>query len=159
MLIKIISGGQTGVDQAGLVAARAYGILTGGWLPVGCITSEGPNRFLLEKYGMREHSGGYRSRTRANVRDSDGTLRLAEKFTSPGERCTLRAIFDYDKPHLDVHTRSPLIPEVVAAWIQEHQIQILNIAGNSESTSPGITQWTLNYLNKVFRALSKLEQS
>jgi hypothetical protein len=31
MLKKIVSGGQTGADQAGLKAARAAGIETGGW--------------------------------------------------------------------------------------------------------------------------------
>ena len=32
MLERVISGGQTGADQAGLRAARACGIPTGGWL-------------------------------------------------------------------------------------------------------------------------------
>jgi hypothetical protein len=33
MLRKVISGGQTGVDLAGLDAAREAGILTGGYCP------------------------------------------------------------------------------------------------------------------------------
>jgi hypothetical protein len=35
MLAKVISGGQTGADQAGRRAARAAGIPTGGWAPLG----------------------------------------------------------------------------------------------------------------------------
>jgi hypothetical protein len=34
MIGKVISGGQTGVDQAALRAAKACGIPTGGWAPI-----------------------------------------------------------------------------------------------------------------------------
>ena len=33
MLEKIISGGQTGADQAAWRAAKAFGVPTGGWMP------------------------------------------------------------------------------------------------------------------------------
>ena len=33
MIDLVISGGQTGVDQAGWRAAKACGIRTGGWMP------------------------------------------------------------------------------------------------------------------------------
>ncbi len=42
MLDRVISGGQTGADQAALRAARAAGIPTGGWAPLGWKTEEGP---------------------------------------------------------------------------------------------------------------------
>jgi hypothetical protein len=35
MLERIISGGQSGVDQAGWRAARALGLAAGGWMPLG----------------------------------------------------------------------------------------------------------------------------
>jgi Circularly permutated YpsA SLOG family len=35
MLEKIISGGQTGADQAAWRVAKAYGVTTGGWMPNG----------------------------------------------------------------------------------------------------------------------------
>ena len=38
---KVISGGQTGADQAGLVAAARFAIPTGGWMPHGFETAEG----------------------------------------------------------------------------------------------------------------------
>ena len=31
---RVISGGQTGADRAALIAARAAGIPTGGWMPL-----------------------------------------------------------------------------------------------------------------------------
>lgn len=49
---RIISGGQTGVDRAGLVAAMTYCIPIGGWLPKGCLAEDGvvPEDF----YDMQE---------------------------------------------------------------------------------------------------------
>jgi predicted Rossmann-fold nucleotide-binding protein len=69
MLRKVISGGQTGVDQAGLRAARAVGLATGGSAPRGWETEDGPAPWLAEC--ERE---GYLARTEANVRASDGTM-------------------------------------------------------------------------------------
>jgi hypothetical protein len=42
MLAKIISGGQTGTDQAAWRAAKTYGITTGGRMPERFITEDGP---------------------------------------------------------------------------------------------------------------------
>jgi hypothetical protein len=40
MLERVISGGQTGVDQAALRAAQACGLETGGYAPLGWETEE-----------------------------------------------------------------------------------------------------------------------
>ena len=42
MIDRVISGGQTGADQAGWRAAKASGIPTGGWMPKGFLTEDGP---------------------------------------------------------------------------------------------------------------------
>ncbi|MBW2238310.1 MAG: hypothetical protein JRF39_04555 [Deltaproteobacteria bacterium] len=47
MITKIISGGQTGADQAALDVAVKLGILHGGWIPKGRITEVG---ILNDKY-------------------------------------------------------------------------------------------------------------
>ena len=47
-LRKIESGGQTGADQAGLRAARAERLETGGWAPKGWETEEGPAPWLAD---------------------------------------------------------------------------------------------------------------
>jgi hypothetical protein len=79
MIERVISGGQTGVDQAALRAARACGIATGGWAPLGWLT-EGPldeegHPFpktvaspWLAEWGLVEcDEPGFRARTVANV--------------------------------------------------------------------------------------------
>jgi len=153
MIEKIISGGQTGADQAGLRAAKIVGLSTGGWLPLGCITLEGARPDLLELYSMQEHpKRGYPPRTEANVRDSDGTLRFARTFKSPGEKCTLKAINWFRRPYMDIPVRETGIGvpvEDVRAWIAENNIRVLNIAGNSEETCPGIGDVIFNYLVRV----------
>ena len=41
MNFKIVSGGQTGVDRAGLEAAIALGLPYGGWVPKGRLAEDG----------------------------------------------------------------------------------------------------------------------
>ena len=149
--MKVISGGQNGADQAGLRAAKACGLPTGGWLPKGCRTLDGPRPDLLTEYSMKEHtSESYPPRTETNVKDSDGTIRFARTFSSAGEKCTLRAIKWYNRPHLDVNIEKPLDKQEVLSWLIKHDIKVLNIAGNSEQTAPGIDAFVFDYLCGVF---------
>lgn len=41
MIEKVISGGQTGADVGGVLAARLHHIKTGGWMPKGWKTLNG----------------------------------------------------------------------------------------------------------------------
>lgn len=151
MLEKVISGGQTGADIGGLRAAKKCGIATGGWLPKGCVTLEGNKPNLLNEFNMQEHSVfGYPARTEANVRDSDATIRLAENFKSAGEICTFKFIKWHKKPYLDVNIKKLISIEEVVKWLYDKNVKILNIAGNSESTCPGIESIVETYLENVF---------
>ena len=51
VLSKIVSGGQTGVDQAALEAAIAMGVEHGGWCPAGRRSERGriPDGFQLRE--------------------------------------------------------------------------------------------------------------
>lgn len=151
MLEKICSGGQTGADIAGLKAAKAVGLITGGWLPKGCRTLEGSRPEYLIEYNMQEHaSSAYPPRTEANVEMADATIRFASNFKSAGEKCTLRAIKWFKKQYLDIDINNPLSTDIVAEWIRDEKFKVLNIAGNSEETSPGIGVFVENYLKEVF---------
>jgi hypothetical protein len=57
MLERIISGGQTGVDQTAWRAARAFGIPTGGWMLLGFLTEKGPHPGLSECEGLTNGPG------------------------------------------------------------------------------------------------------
>jgi hypothetical protein len=87
MLDRVISGGQTGADQAGLRAARAAGIPTGGWAPLGWETEDGPSPWLAD-FGLIEcREPGYPARTRANVLEASATIWLGS-LNSPGSLTT-----------------------------------------------------------------------
>lgn len=152
MLRRILSGGQTGVDENSLRAAKFCGFETGGWLPKNCWTLNGSRPDLLVEYNMKESNLGYAGRTEKNVKDSDGTIRIAEDFSSSGEKCTLAAIKWFNKPHLDIDIKNPKEKEEVLSWIKENNIKTLNIAGNSEKTSPGIGDFAFNYLVRIFQS-------
>ncbi len=160
---RVISGAQTGADQAGLWAAKRCGLQTGGWMPKGFRTLEGSRPDLAGLFGLQEHkSDTYPPRTFLNAKESDGTLRIALDFNSAGEKCTLKAVQQYRKPYFDIHvSRDPHDPEQkrlftrttiaeIRSWIQQHNIQTLNVAGNSEKTAPGIQAFGEWYLTLLF---------
>ena len=150
MILKIISGFQTGADLGGVVAAHNFGIETGGHIPKGFLTEYGSKPQLKEMFGAIEHSSSkYPPRTFENVKNSDGTIRFADNFNSAGEKCTLKAINQYNKPYIDVDKNNPIDHTLVVDWIVKNNIKILNVAGNRESTSPGIFIFARDYLTKV----------
>ena len=94
MLTTIISGGQTGADMAGLLAARDIGLKTGGTAAPYYATSEGKQEELLKSFGLKAISWqgswvkGYIERTKANVDNSDATVVFKYK-DSPGTDKTI----------------------------------------------------------------------
>src|SRR5512139_1952957 len=67
---KIVSGGQTGADRAGLDFAIEHGIPHFGWCPKGRKAEDGS---IDWRYDLKETpSSDYPQRTEWNVRDSDG---------------------------------------------------------------------------------------
>ena len=73
-MLKIISGGQTGVDRAALDVGLTLGLPVGGWCPKDRRAEDGriPDRYPLVETPERN----YQARTRRNVEDSDGTLNV-----------------------------------------------------------------------------------
>lgn len=165
-LKKVISGGQTGADIAGVKAAKNFGLQTGGTMPYGFRTLHGFAPEYAESYGMVEHeSFQYPPRTIQNVKDSDATIRFATNMHSAGERCTMAAIKKLNKPHFDVEMTSPTIlgtptsmfPRVAAKWLFDLRVVTLNVAGNSETTCPGIEEYVNWYMLEVFALLADLD--
>jgi len=66
---RVISGGQTGADRAGLDAAIRAGVSVGGYCPSGRKSEDG---VIPDRYPLEEIRGGYRQRTRMNVEAADG---------------------------------------------------------------------------------------
>jgi hypothetical protein len=151
MLLKLISGGQTGSDLAGLKVAKKLGIATGGWIPRGFKTERGLNPSLAQ-YGLVEtENESYHPRTFYNVRDSEATVYFASKWNSPGTKATLRAAYQLKKPVLKVDLSLPLPHAQMVKWLNENNVKVLNVAGHRESVHPGVGDFVEEYLTQVIK--------
>ena len=135
-LRRLVSGGQTGVDRAALDVAIELGLPCGGWCPRGRRAEDGP---IPEIYPLRETpSASYPERTAWNVRDSDGTLVLARGRPRGGSALTVALARRAAKPVLVVDLERNADLARIRAFLAEHDIHDLNVAGPRESEAPGI---------------------
>lgn len=154
MIERVISGGQTGADRAGWEAAKAAGIPTGGWMPKGFKAEDGYHPEFAEMYGAKEHaSADYPPRTEANILGSGGTVLFGDP-ASPGSKLTLRLCNRFDRPCLTIRHSERHRHEYVARMIEHYGIVTLNVAGNRESSAPGINAWVHTYLSRAFAILA-----
>lgn len=134
MIEKIVSGGQTGVDQGALEAAMRLGIPHGGWVPKGRKTERGP---LPERFKLKEMpTSSYRARTEQNVIDSHGTVIMAHGPLEGGSELTRKFAIEHKKPCLvlDLDQQSAFAAALVLAqWATENKIGVLNVAGPRSS--------------------------
>lgn len=168
MIARIISGGQTGVDIAALCAAKRQRIPTGGAMPKGARTFAGPRPEWAREFGLSEHvSSAYPPRTYQNVADADATVRIAVDLDSPGERCTAEAARKLGKPVADipvVRVQGGFRASEADIFAAAEMIQslrerlgrdvVLNIAGNSERTAPGIERFAEVVVHYLIEASS-----
>ena len=154
MIRKVISGGQTGVDRAGLDAAIKAGFPVGGYCPKGRRSEDGT---IPDHYPLQElTSSQYNARTEKNVVESDGTLILNKGNLSSGTKRTHEYATKHLKPCLIVQLEEPIEPAHVIRWIEGQQITTLNIAGPRESKCPeGIYNEAYSYLKKVLTLLKE----
>ncbi|EPR32369.1 putative Molybdenum cofactor carrier [Alkalidesulfovibrio alkalitolerans DSM 16529] len=145
--LRILSGGQTGVDRAALDVARALGLPHGGWCPRGRLAEDG---VIPACYDLRETlSGGYGARTERNIAEADATLILTVGELTRGTALTRRLAKRLARPHLVVDLARPPLPEVVRAWLLGIGARSLNVAGSSESKRPGIHALARAFLHAV----------
>jgi hypothetical protein len=151
-VLKVVSGGQTGVDRAALDAARTAGLPHGGWCPRGRLAEDGP---IDPGYPVVETpSADYAQRTEWNVRDSDATLVVARGRPTGGTALTVTLARRHGKPLLVVDLSRDPSPDEVALWIEGRAIGTLNVAGPRESQRPGIGKEAQGFLEVLFRLTS-----
>jgi hypothetical protein len=144
MIRCVVTGGQTGADQAGWRA-----------MTMGFMTEDGPRPEFAKLYGAHDiNSEDYRDRTEANVNESDLVLWFG-KWSSSGGKCTIRCARRRGVPFYPAEM-NPTDNEIQRyaediRIILDESPGILMVAGNRESTTPGIGQATEMVLLKLFR--------
>ncbi|HEB78311.1 MAG TPA: hypothetical protein ENI90_07280 [Methylothermaceae bacterium] len=149
-VVKIVSGGQTGVDRAALDTALELGLPCGGWCPAGRMAEDGP---IPCRYPVRELAGaGYRQRTRANVADSDATLIIYFEELEGGTAATLHDCLELGKP-FKLIDGAEIAPRqgarAVDRFLRRHGIGVLNVAGPRASKSPRAYRYARELLTAV----------
>ena len=157
MIKKIISGGQTGVDQAALYVAVEIGIPVGGWCPLGGFDENGTS--MLNSYPLTDikelsFEQSVVERTKRNIIDADGTLIIVPSLPlSPqitdGTLLTINYANTQEKPYLLIAINDEHAIETIHTWLTIHNINSLNVAGPRESNSPGIYDKTCVLLKQL----------
>jgi hypothetical protein len=137
VIVKIISGGQSGVDRAALDVAIRLSIPHGGWVPKGRLAEDGP---LADKYNLRETlTETYAERTEKNVMDSDGTLIISRGALAGGSEYTRAMALQHGRPYLHIdleRTAAFQAALTIVEWISKNDIRALNVAGPRASKDP-----------------------
>jgi hypothetical protein len=145
--LRVVSGGQTGVDRAALDAALELSLPCGGWCPRGRLAEDGriPARYPLDETPDADPA----ERTAWNVRDADATLILAHGPLRGGTALARACSEREGRPLRVVDLAEPPPAGDVRAWIRGVGARVLNVAGPRESESPGIQAAAFAYLLEV----------
>ena len=154
--MKIVSGGQTGVDRAALDAALESGVEAGGWCPEGRRAEDG---VIPEKYPVKElPKAGYRQRTRRNVIDSDGTAIIYFGYPTGGTEKTITYCINERKTYVMIDADVLSIERAakkIEHFIVEHSIAVLNVAGPRASGEPRAYAYARKLILSMLRSMSR----
>jgi Circularly permutated YpsA SLOG family len=158
--LKVISGGQTGVDRAALDVAIKHRIECGGWCPAGRLDEFGriPDRYPLQEL----ECGGFTERTFQNVKDSDGTVIIYIGNLSGGTEQTVRFCQELQRPHQVIDASK--IPATDAAklisdFVRNNKIGILNVAGPRQSEWPEGYEYAFRALDRFLKSITSKSMS
>jgi len=145
MLEKIISGGQTGADQAVLDIAIKLGLPHGGWIPKGRIAEAGP---LPGKYRLKEMlTDNYSECIEQNIKDSKGTLIISYGKLTGDLNYAREMALKHKRQLLGIDLNQTIqfkAASLVNDWIQLRHIDVLYVIGPSASVAPDAWKHTAN---------------
>lgn len=161
MLDRVITCGQTGVDQAAWRTAQKFGYKTSGMMPNGFHTEDGPRPEFKKLYGATESRfDNYAACTQRNAQDADAIIWLGPIGT-PKHHVTLGACYQPRMGGKKVIRRTIEI-EFMQERLDKGDMALYPIrdlfmglttvcvAGTTESREPGIGMLTERFLDKVF---------
>jgi hypothetical protein len=147
--MKLISGGQSGVDRAVLDVAVERGIDYGGWCPKGGWAEDFPEPpGVLARYPALQATplADPAQRTEWNMRDADACMIVVDTgglAVSPGSALAEELAHRYRKPLILVDLGEAGPQHRAALWLRVQQARhggalTLAIGGPRESEAPGI---------------------
>jgi hypothetical protein len=149
--IKIITGGQTGIDRAALDYCLEKHRPCGGWCPEGRMAEDGPISLM---YPVKELAGaGYEQRTFANVRDSDATAIFYPGALNGGTLKSYEFVKKEGNPFLlldMLHLKPEGASLHLLEFVDRYRPGILNISGPRESECPMGYDFCYEVLQQVF---------
>ena len=152
--MKIISGGQTGVDRAALDLALKHGVDCGGWCPAGRLDEFGR---IPDQYPVQElDAGGFSERTLQNVKDSDGTVIIYTGKLGGGTEQTVRFCQKLRRPYQLIDAAKISAEDaakLIADFVRDHEIDLLNVAGPRQSEWPEGYDYASRALEAFLNAL------
>jgi len=162
--MKIISGGQSGVDRAALDAAIALGIDYGGWCPKGGWAEDRPEPpGVLATYPRLAETplADPAQRTEWNVRDADACLTVVDARGLPASKGTALAhelAGGYRKPILVVDLSAPHAIERARDWLRTLSRErgpglSIAIGGPRESEVAGIYGRALHFIRQLLTTM------
>ena len=146
--MKLLSGGQTGVDRAVLDVAIENGIDYGGWCPKGGWAEDRPKApGVLAKYPKLKETplADPAQRTEWNVRDAHACLIIVDGGldASPGTALAQNLAHRYRKPLFVADLENSDIVRHAVLWLRVQQSRhgealAFAVGGPRESEAPGI---------------------
>ena len=135
--IKLVTGGQTGVDRAMLDFCLDHGISCGGWCPENRKAEDGT---IDLRYPVKElPKASYKKRTAANVKDSDATVIIYDNEMDGGTLKSFEFAQKEKKPFLllDMSIMDPAQASCrLQNFLEKIQPEILNFSGPRHSEWP-----------------------
>jgi hypothetical protein len=158
--MKLISGGQSGVDRAVLDVAIELGIDYGGWCPKGGWAEDFPTPpGVLAQYPQLQETplADPAQRTEWNVRDADACLIVVDAEgveISKGTALAEELAHRYRKPLLVVDLAAAEAVERAVLWLRVQRRRLgsgltLAIGGPRQSEAPGIHQRTAAFIRAL----------
>ncbi len=156
--LRLVSGGQTGVDRAALDAALAAKVPCGGFCPKGRRAEDG---VIPARYPVQESlSRSYIVRTVQNLLSTEATVIFHAGPLCGGTRQTAAYARLHARPLLLLDA-AQIEPEQAArqlrAFCRREKVRILNVAGPRASQAPALGAFVRQTLERFFSPAKKVK--
>ena len=147
-MLKIISGGQTGIDRMALEVAKELGIRTGGYIVNSYKTEDGYD-LSLKEFGLIEmETTSYSERTKKNIESASGSILFGD-INSLGSKLLIKYSTEFFYPFIINPTSEKIVDYINnLKQLTKDGSVILNIAGNRGSK---ISEENLNKYREILK--------